>query len=275
MCDICSRVRGLRRLPATQRGPHAHTRSASGKALPAADPARRPGSPARRECCPPCWPGLALWPVRALAPRKRRRPAAIVRPGCLLPELPQRWPCSCCRRRSGHAGPLACCRSCCPGSLARRPAGPLACLLPELPQRWPCSCCRRRSGHAGRRSAGHGRRHGPPWPSCRCPCNDHATQHATHHAAAASRRRAARPRKQHRRCCPYRDAMHHHATRTPQVATPTVLPLSLRSSCARAFHEATPPGSRKKFPGTQYQKGTVFREKISCGVGEPKIWLVF
>ena len=230
MCDICSRVRGLRRLPATQRGPHAHTRSASGKALPAADPARRPGSPARRECCPPCWPGLALWPVRALAPRKRRRPAAIVRPGCLLPELPQRW---------------------------------------------PCSCCRRRSGHAGRRSAGHGRRHGPPWPSCRCPCNDHATQHATHHAAAASRRRAARPRKQHRRCCPYRDAMHHHATRTPQVATPTVLPLSLRSSCARAFHEATPPGSRKKFPGTQYQKGTVFREKISCGVGEPKIWLVF
>ena len=163
-----------------------------------------------------------------------------------------------------------------PGSAAgRRPSFALACLLPELPQRWPCSCCRRRSGHAGRRRAGHGRRHGPPWPSCCCPCNDHATQHATHHAAAASRRRAARPRKQHRRCCLYRDAMHHHATRTPQVATPTVLPLSLRSSCARAFHEATPPGSRKKFPGTQYQKGTVFREKISCGVGEPKIWLVF
>ena len=163
-----------------------------------------------------------------------------------------------------------------PGSAAgRRPSFALACLLPELPQRWPCSCCRRRSGHAGRCRAGHGRRHGPPWPSCCCPCNDHATQHATHHAAAASRRRAARPRKQHRRCCLYRNAMHHHATRTPQVATPTVLPLSLRSSCARAFHEATPPGSRKKFPGTQYQKGTVFREKISCGVGEPKIWLVF
>ena len=155
------------------------------------------------------------------------------------------------------------------------PCWPAGCLLPELQQRWPCSCCRRRSGHAGRRRAGHGRRHGPPWPSCCCPCNDHATQHATHHAAAASRRRAARPRKQHRRCCLYRNAMHHHATRTPQVATPTVLPLSLRSSCARAFHEATPPGSRKKFPGTQYQKGTVFREKISCGVGEPKIWLVF
>ena len=25
--------------------------------------------------------------------------------GCTLPELPQRWPCSCCRRRSGYAGP--------------------------------------------------------------------------------------------------------------------------------------------------------------------------
>lgn len=162
-----------------------------------------------------------------------------------------------------------------PGSLARRPAGPLACLLPELPQRWPCSCCRRRSGHAGRLRAGHGRRHGSPWPSCCCPCNDHATQHATHHAAAASRRRGVRPMMQRLRRCSYRDAMHHHTTRTPQVATPTVLPLSLRSSCARAFHEATPPGSRKKFPGTQYQKGTVFREKISCGVGEPKIWLVF
>ena len=223
-------------------------------------------------------PAGPVWPFDPFAPlhpgsAAGRRPSFAL--ACLLPELPQRWPCSCCRRRSGHAGPLACCRSCCPGSLARRPAGPLACLLPELPQRWPCSCCRRRSGHAGRCRAGHGRRHGPPWPSCCCHCNDHATQHATHHAAAASRRRAARPRKQHRRCCLYRNAMHHHATRTPQVATPTVLPLSLRSSCARAFHEATPPGSRKKFPGTQYQKGTVFREKISCGVGEPKIWLVF
>ena len=179
-------------------------------------------------------------------------PAAVANPATLA-----RWP---------AAGAAA------PGSLARRPAGPLACLLPELPQRWPCSCCRRRSGHAGRRRAGHGRRrHGPPWPSCCCPCNDHATQHATHHAAAASRRRGVRPMMQRLRRCSYRDAMHHHATRTPQVATPTVLPLSLRSSCARAFHEATPPGSRKKFPGTQYQKGTVFREKISCGVGEPKI----
>lgn len=203
MCDICSRVRGLRRLPATQRGPHAHTRSASGKALPAADPARRPGSLARWECCP-------------LAAR---------------------------------------CRSC-------RSAGPAPAAVVD-----PATLARR--------AAGHGRRHGPPWlPRC-WPCNDHATQHATHHAAAASRRRGVRPMMQRLRRCSYRDAMHHHATRAPQVATPTVLPLSLRSSCARAFHEATPPKSSKKFPGTQYQKGTVFREKISCGVGDPKIWLVF
>lgn len=89
---------------------------------------------------------------------------------------------------------VACCRSC-------RSAGPAPAAVVD-----PATLARR--------AAGHGRRHGPPWlPRC-WPCNDHATQHATHHAAAASRRRGVRPMMQRLRRCSYRDAMHHH-TRTP------------------------------------------------------------
>ena len=142
-----------------------------------------------------------------------------------------------------------------PGSAAgRRPSFALAACCRSCRSAGPAPAAVANPATLARRAAGHGRRHGPPWlPRC-WPCNDHATQHATHHAAAASRRRGVRPMMQRLRRCSYRDAMHHHATRAPQVATPTVLPLSLRSSCARAFHEATPPKSSKKFPGTQYQK---------------------
>lgn len=214
-------------------------------------------------------PAIPLFPAAWFAghPSCCRTCTPVAHPGkpCLLPIRPARNA----ARPAGPVWPFDPFALLNPGSAAgRRPLFALVVLLPELPQRRSCSCCRRRSGHAG-----------PPrrWPWLpRCwPCNDHATQHATHHAAAASRRRGVRPRMQRLRRCSYRDAMHHHATRAPQVATPTVLPLSLRSSCARAFHEATPPESSEKFPGTQYQKGTVFREKSPCGVGEPKIWLVF
>ena len=188
------------------------------------------GHPSRcRTCTPVAHPGkpcpLPIRPAgnaaRPAGPAWPFDPFALLHPG------------SAAGRRSLFAM-VACCRSC-------RSAGPAPAAVVD-----PATLARR--------AAGHGRRHGPPWlPRC-WPCNDHATQHATHHAAAASRRRGVRPMMQRLRRCSYRDAMHHHATRAPQVATPTVLPLSLRSSCARAFHEATPPKSSKKFPGTQYQK---------------------
>ena len=230
-------------------------------------PVAHPGKP-----CPlPIRPAaLDHWPagnaVRPAGPVWPFDPFAPLHPGSAAGRRPSFALAACCRScRSAGPAPAAVVD---PATLARCPAAGAA-ALDHWPAarlaRWP-ACCRgcRSAGPApaavvdpatlARRAAGHGRRHGPPWlPRC-WPCNDHATQHATHHAAAASRRRGVRPMMQRLRRCSYRDAMHHHATRAPQVATPTVLPLSLRSSCARAFHEATPPKSSKKFPGTQYQK---------------------
>ena len=124
--------------------------------------------------------------------------------------------------RSAGPAPAARCRSGPPwfptwagaAALDRWPAaaGNAACPGCLLPQRWPCSCCLLpiRPTPAQPEQA---RRHGPPplplpqrWP---CQRSRHAHHHAPRPAprrAAASRRRAARPRMQHLRCCSYRDA---------------------------------------------------------------------
>lgn len=176
-----------------------------------------PCNACRRESCRSWAARFAPWPVLALCaagllahwrpvaaspalvaagPGCRRAAAAALvastaRPGC-------RWPC--CRSWAARcrSGPfLDDCRRAGPA------AGGLLPLAPALVAAGP--------------AAGAGRPAADPADPARAgwPCIVHTTPPAAHHAAASSRRRGARPRMQHLRCCSYRDATRHHATRAP------------------------------------------------------------
>lgn len=258
--------------------------------MPAAGPAGlpcacvvRPGKLAALAAC--CRSGPASARFRPLTVRGPMRCPVNDRSGppCCRVELPP-W-------CVGPAGLLAILQRwpCCPGGAAalvrwpcwplpirpsigptRSRSGPPCCRAELLPLvRWPCWLLPIRPGVRGpggaaalvRRHAGraglHRSRHAAT-PSRRA-------AGASHHAA--SRPRRARSRKRQLCCRLYRYAHHRAPQRTPQEATATLLLLSLRSRT---------PWMQTLMGLLLYARvGTVTPARLLCGVGDPKIWLVF
>lgn len=182
----------------------------------------------------------------------------------------QRWPCC-----PGGAASLVRWPCWPAGDPAQRQPGPVPIWPALLPGgaaslvRWPCWLLPIRPGvrwpggvaalvrcYAGRAGL-HRSRHAAT-PSRRA-------AGASHHAA--SRPCRARSRKRQLCCRLYRYAHHRAPQRTPQEATATLLLLSLRSRT---------PWMQTLMGLLLYASvGTVTPARLLCGVGDPKIWLVF